>query len=74
MSIWSDKFNSLPFEVRTIGFAVELQTRIQHLDMEAARLIKSHKRSLREIADYRKGCVGSLKLLDDEANKEIGDE
>jgi hypothetical protein len=63
---WSEKFNSLSPEIRTIGCAAEAQLRIQHLKFEKDRLIKRHKKSLDEINIHIKDCERRLQELEKE--------
>jgi hypothetical protein len=61
--LWSDKFNELPTEIRTIGAAMECQTRIQHLKMEKRRLKSAYQKSCAEINDHLKNCEKNLNQL-----------
>ena len=60
---WTEKFNALPREVREIGAAMECKTRIQHLEMEKARLLKRYRQSVMEIDDHIEGCLLSLQAM-----------
>jgi hypothetical protein len=64
MRDWAAEFNALPREVRRIGQAMELRTRIQHLRFERERLKKRYDASIREIDEYICRCTESLKALD----------
>ena len=60
MSYWSDKFNALSKEHRTIGAAMELQLRIQHLDFEIGR----HKEAIRKAREHQKNCKEALRKME----------
>jgi hypothetical protein len=64
MRDWSAEFNALPRDVRTIGQALELRTRVQHLRLEKQRLKKRYEQSNREIDDHIRCCEDSLADLD----------
>ncbi len=66
---WNDKFNALPEDVRTIGSAMEIQTRIQHLNFEKMRLKKRYAQSMLEINVHIKGCKKWLKELKEKDNE-----
>ena len=68
---WTEKFNSQSEEVRTIGQAMELQTRIQHLNFEKDRLKSRYNQSVKEINDHIKNCEQSLERLSRERLNEI---
>ena len=57
---WSARHNDLPHELRQIGAAMELRTRIQHLRFERERLVARHKQSLAEIDAHIKTCADEL--------------
>lgn len=61
---WSAEFNALPPEIRTIGAAMQLRTRIQHLKFEKARLKRRYTQSVAEINDHIKNCEHSLRQLE----------
>jgi len=71
MTDWNQEFNDLPRDVRRIGQAMELQTRIQHLDFERDRLKKRYMQSCREIAEHRKNCERSLRGLDPTGSQSV---
>jgi hypothetical protein len=48
---WSDKFNALPMDIRTIACAVNNQARLRELKMERSRAVSVHKKHLKEIDD-----------------------
>ena len=64
MTDWSKRFNALPDHARQIGRAMELKTRIQHLDFEEARLKQRYLRSRKEILEHRQNCVRSLAAME----------
>lgn len=75
---WSAKFNALPFEVRTIGSALEAKTRIQMLNFEKDRLKRRSIQSLKEINTYIKNCEKYIQELEAQENdqpkeREAGD-
>lgn len=63
---WSEKFNELSPEIRTIGAAAEAQLRIQHLNFEKSRLKKRYDQSIKEINDHIKNCERWLRDLEKE--------
>ncbi len=63
---WSKEFNALPDDVRLIGRAMELRTRIQHLKAEKDRLLRLFKSGSNQIDDWMHNCIESLKELDDD--------
>ena len=67
---WSAKFNELPFPVRRIGAAMELETRIQHLMFERNRLEKRYHRSCAEIKEHKTNCEKALLRLGQELTKD----
>jgi len=61
---WSDRFNALPKDIRTIGAAMEARTRIQHLGFEKDRLKKRYIQSLNEINAHLISCKKWLRELE----------
>ena len=49
MTLASDKFNALPFEVRNITLGADLEHHLRDLRIERDRAVKHHKAHLREI-------------------------
>lgn len=60
---WSQAFNALPYETRTIGIALEIRTRLQHLDFERRRLKAAYRLSLSKIRDHEKNLESALRIL-----------
>jgi len=60
---WSQAFNALPDEVRTIGVATEIRTRLQHLMFERDRLKKAYDASLADIRSHERNLEASLRRL-----------
>lgn len=60
---WSIAFNSLPDEVRTIGVAMDIKTRLQQLYFERKRLKEAYDRSLSKIREHEKNLHSSLRRL-----------
>ena len=56
MTYWSDKFNALPMDVRTIAAAVSNRQMINSLKREKGRLKKRYQSSVKEIDDHIKNC------------------
>ena len=63
---WSEKFNALSPEIRTIGCAAEAQLRIQHLNFEKSRLKNRYDESIAEINEHIKNCERHLSKLEKE--------
>jgi hypothetical protein len=53
---WSQEFNALPEHIRIIGAAMEVRTRIQHLNFEKDRLKRRYDQSMREINEHILNC------------------
>ncbi len=72
---WASEYNLLPADVRLIGSAMEVRTRIQHLKMEKDRIKKRYQESMREINDYLRNCEKWLLRLENdyEANRPGGE-
>lgn len=62
---WTAEFNALPNDVRLIGSAMEVQTRIQHLQMERERLAQAYRRSLDKVDCHIRNCEKWLKELEE---------
>ncbi len=60
---WSRAFNSLPDDVRRIGVASEIKTRLQHLHFERQRLKQAYDLSLSKIREHEKNLEASLRRL-----------
>jgi hypothetical protein len=60
---WAESFNALDDHTRTIGVAMEIKVRLQHLQFERDRLKKAYDRSLFEIRQHERNLVDSLKRL-----------
>lgn len=60
---WSARFNALPEDIRTIGVAMELKTRIQQLAMEKGRLKARYLMSVADVNARMKNCERSLAAL-----------
>ena len=71
---WAKKFNELSIEHRTIGAVATLQTRIQHLKFEKARLASRYQKSLCEINDHINSCEEELAELTTEYEAKEGRE
>lgn len=67
---WSEKFNNLSLEHRTIGSALDSKLRIQHLNFEKQRLASAYQKSLKEINAHIKQCEISLKAIENKYNHE----
>jgi predicted RNase H-like nuclease (RuvC/YqgF family) len=66
----SELFNALPKRTRTIGAAMECQTRIQHLRFEKDRLKKRYQQSVKEINEHIRACDRALARLEKELLEE----
>ena len=49
MSVWSDKWNKLPIEIRKVGSMCETEMRINQLEIEKDRLKRRYEQSVGEI-------------------------
>lgn len=65
MSLWTDKWNALPYEVRHIGSMREAEMRINQLLMEKGRIKKRYDQSMKEVNDH----IRSLKKWIQEGGK-----
>jgi hypothetical protein len=68
MSKWSDEFNKLDYNIRYICAMVNAEMRIQQLNFEKQRLIKRHRKSIREINAHIKNIREDMKESDNETN------
>ncbi len=62
MSVHSDKFNALPFEVRAIASNVMLEHTVRDLYLERDRLKRRYETSRKEINEKIKYCERELEL------------
>lgn len=60
---WFARFNALPEDIRTIGVAMELKTRIQQLAMEKGRLKAHYLMAVADVDAHMKNCERSLAAL-----------
>ena len=60
MSVFSDQFNALPFEIRVIACNLALETKIRGLHLEAGRLKNRYETSRKEINETIKFCEHEL--------------
>lgn len=60
---WTRAFNALPNEVRRIGVATDIRTRLQHLQFERDRLIQAYELSLSKIRNHEKNLESALRRL-----------
>jgi hypothetical protein len=60
---WAEAFNALDDHARTIGVAMEIKVRLQHLQFERERLKKAYDRSLDDIRAHEKNLISSLKAM-----------
>lgn len=69
MSIFSEQFNELPFDVRVIACNLALETQIRDLQLESSRLKRRYEESRKEINEKIKYCERELSKALNELNK-----
>ena len=57
---WTDKYNSLDMEIRTIGKAASCLDKITSLGSEKSRLERAYKSAIRGINETIKHCESEL--------------
>lgn len=60
---WVDAYNDSLAINRTLGQAMEIKVRLQHLEFERMRLKSAYDRSLADILAHEKNLLRSLKDL-----------
>jgi len=63
MKPWREAFNSSPDEVRKVGCAMDIQTRLQHLHFERQRLKEAYDSSLRKIREHEVNLLSDLRRM-----------